>query len=67
MKFILVLVICNATCGPQFEWPQKFDSFYDCARIGYKAAELRLVELGQTYVDINRTTILFSCKEISET
>ena len=66
MKFILTLVICNAVCAPQFQWPQKFDSFYDCARIGYKAAELRLAELGQTYVDINRTTILFSCKEISE-
>ena len=37
VKFILTLVICNATCGPQFEWPQKFDSFYDCARMGYKA------------------------------
>ena len=64
MKFILTLVICNAVCAPAFEWPQKFDSFYDCARIGYKAAELRLVELGQTYVDTNRTSILFSCKEI---
>ena len=34
MKFILTLVICNAVCAPAFEWPQKFDSFYDCARIG---------------------------------
>jgi hypothetical protein len=66
VKFILTLVIFHAVCAPQFQWPQKFDSFYDCARIGYKAAELRLVELGQTYVDTNRTTILFSCKEISE-
>ena len=65
MKFILVLVICNATCGPSFEWPQKFNSFYDCARMGYTASELRIQEFGQTYVDENRTSILFSCKEIN--
>ena len=51
MKFVLTLVICNAVCGPQFEWPQKFDSFYDCARMGYKAAELRIADFGQTYVN----------------
>ena len=50
VKFILTLVICNAT-SDQFEWPQKFDSFYDCARMGYKANELRITEFGQTYVD----------------
>ena len=67
MKFILILVICNTTCGPEFEWPQKFNSFYDCARMGYTASELRIQEFGQAYVNKNRTSILFSCKEISET
>ena len=67
MKFVLTLVICNAVCAPPLQWPQKFNSFYDCARVGYKASELRLVELGQTYVDINRTSIIFNCKEINET
>ena len=67
MKFILILVICNATCGPQFEWPQKFDSFYDCAKTGYEAAALRINEFGETYVNKNRTAILFKCQEVSET
>jgi len=67
VKFVLTLVICNAVCGPQFEWPQKFNSFYDCARMGYKAAELRIADFGDTYVNKNRTSILFSCKEIAET
>ena len=67
MKFILVLVICNATCGPSFEWPQKFNSFYDCARMGYKASELRIAEFGETYVNKNRTAILFKCQEVAET
>ena len=67
MKFILTLVICNAVCGQQFEWPQKFDSFYDCAKTGYEAAALRINEFGETYVNKNRTAILFKCQEISQT
>ena len=67
MKFILTLVICNAVCAPAFEWPQKFNSFYDCAKVGYRASELRIVEFGETYVNKNRTAILFKCQEVSET
>ncbi len=67
MKFILTLVICNTVCGPQFEWPQRFDSFYDCGKMGYKVAELRITEFGETYVNKNRTAILFKCQEVSET
>ena len=32
-----------------------------------RQVELRITEFGQTYVDKNRTSILFSCKEIAET
>ena len=67
MKFILTLVICNAVCAPAFEWPQRFDSFYDCAKVGYRAAELRIAEFGETYVNKNRTAILFKCQEVAET
>ena len=67
VKFILTLVICNATWGPKFEWPQKFDSLYDYARMGYKEAELRIADFGDTYLNKNRTAILFKCKEIIET
>ena len=63
MKFILILVICNATCADHhLNGHRRFDNFYDCARVGYKAAELRLVELGQAYVNKNRTAILFKCQ-----
>ena len=66
MKFILTLVICNTVCAPAFEWPQRFDSFYDCAKVGYRASELRIVEFGETYVNKNRTSILFQCQEVAE-
>jgi len=67
MKFILTLVICNAVCAQPYKWPQKFDSFYDCMKMGYQAAELRIADFGETYVNKNKTSILFSCKEINET
>ena len=67
MKFILTLVICNYTlCTPAFEWPYKFDGYYDCATVGYEAASLRLQDMGAEYVNKNRTTILFTCKEIQD-
>ena len=67
MKFVLTLVICNAVCGEPYEWPQRFDSFYDCAKVGYRAAELRIAEFGETYVNKNITAILFKCQEVAET
>jgi hypothetical protein len=35
--------------------------------MGYKAAELRIAEFGETYVNKNRTAILFKCQEVAET
>ena len=67
MKFILTLVICSQSiCGPTFEWPYPFKSYYECATIGYEASHLRLKEMGAEYVNKNRTTILFTCKEIQQ-
>ena len=66
MKFMLMLALCNYTiCTPSFEWPYKFDSYYECAITGYNASILRMQELGQEYVEKNRTTILFSCSEVA--
>ena len=67
MKFLLTLVICNYTvCTPAFKWPYEFNSYYECATIGYEASHLRLKEMGAEYVNKNRTTILFTCKEIQQ-
>jgi|TARA_R100000005_G_C4964729_1_gene179991 hypothetical protein len=68
VKFILTLVLCNYTvCTPPFEWPYKFNSYYECATTGYNAAILRLNDLGEDMVNSNRTTVLFTCQEIQDT
>jgi hypothetical protein len=39
MKFILALVICSQvqqTCLPPYQWPETFDSQYDCLMFGYE-------------------------------
>tara|TARA_B100001939_G_scaffold53790_1_gene42950 strand:- start:702 stop:908 length:207 start_codon:yes stop_codon:yes gene_type:complete len=67
VKFVLTLVLCNyAICTPAFEWPYKFESYYDCALTGYNAAILRLNDIGEDIVNDNRTTVLFTCNEIKE-
>ena len=39
MKFILGLIICSSvynTCLPPHEWPEKFNSHYECMIFGYE-------------------------------
>ena len=67
MKFILMLVLCHGVdCTPPFEWPEKFNSYYDCARTGYEAARLRIEAIGPDVVNDNKSTILFVCEESKE-
>ena len=68
MKFILVLVICNATSQLHnsnglrslivFMIVQEWDT---------KQPELRIADFGEEYVNKNRTAILFKCQEIAQT
>ena len=68
MKFILTLIICShGVCGPAFEWPYPFKTYHECAIVGYEAAAARLKDMDPMVIDKNKTTILFSCKEIAET
>ena len=42
MKFLLSLIICSqvhTTCMPAYQWPDEFNSSYDCMMFGYKEFE----------------------------
>jgi hypothetical protein len=70
MKFVLILMMCSYsanTCMPPLEWPQKFDSGYDCSIFGYEEAARKLKEIGPADVDRYKISITFSCNEIAET
>lgn len=67
MKFILMLVLCHGVdCTPPIEWPTRFNSYYECAMVGYEASILKLEQLGPDKVNENKSTILFACQESSE-
>jgi len=70
MKFVLILLICSYTsntCMPPFEWPEKFDSGFDCSVFGYEEAARKLKEIGREEVDLHRVSITFTCNGIQET
>ncbi len=67
MKFILTLVICSyGVCGPAFEWPYPFKTYHECAIFGYEAAAARLKDMDPMVIDKNKTTILFTCREMQQ-
>ena len=70
MKFVLILMMCSYTantCMPPFEWPEKFDSGFDCSVFGYEEAARKLKEIGKEEVDLHRISITFTCNGIQET
>ena len=70
MKFVLSLLICSSVAGecmPPFEWPEKFDSGFDCSVFGYEEAARKLKEIGREEVDLHRISITFTCNGIQET
>ena len=39
MKFILGLIICSSvygSCLPVYEWPERFNTHYECMVFGYE-------------------------------
>ena len=48
MKFVLVLVMCSGmsgTCIDPYQWPEKFNSMYDCLQAGYAESSKKLEEM----------------------
>ena len=69
MKFVLILLMCSyttGTCMPPFEWPEKFDSGYDCSIFGYEESARKLKSMGKVDVELYRLSITFTCSEVAE-
>ena len=64
MKFILALVICSQVqqvCMPPHQWPETFNSQYDCLMFGYEQSALKMREIGPTDVNQYNMFIKFYC------
>ena len=69
MKIILTLLMCSytaGTCMPAYQWPDIFESAYDCSIFGYEESARKLREIGREEVDKYRMSITFTCTLFSE-
>ena len=64
MKILLSLIICSGMAGecmPPFEWPQTFETQYDCLHFGYEESQKKLEEIGKSEVNKHGIYIRFLC------
>ena len=69
-KFILGLIMCSSvyqTCLPPYEWPNKFNSHYECMIFGYKESIRKAEEIGPKDINELGTIIKFYCYQEPET
>jgi len=64
MKFLLSLIICSSVanqCMPPYEWPETFNTQYDCLMFGYEESIVKMKELGKKDVNEYGMFIKFYC------
>jgi len=64
MKFLLSLIICSqvhATCMPAYQWPETFNTSYDCMMFGYEESMNKMEEIGRTEANKHGIYIRFVC------
>jgi len=64
MKFILALIICSQTqqiCMPPYQWPEQFNSQYDCLMFGYQESMNKMKQLGPEEINKHNMFIRFTC------
>ena len=64
MKILLSLIICSSVAGdcmPPYEWPETFNTQYDCLMFGYQESIVKMEELGKKDVNEYGMFIKFYC------
>ena len=64
MKYILALIICSQTqqvCMPAYQWPEQFNSQYDCLMFGYQESMNKMQEIGRAEINEHNMFIRFTC------
>ena len=70
MKFILGLIIYSSvyqSCLPVHEWPDTFNSHYECMIFGYEESIRKTKEIGSKDINEYGTIIKFYCYQQPET
>ena len=64
MKILLSLIICSYTAGacmPPYQWPEQFNTNYDCMMFGYEESMKKMKEIGKEEVNKYNMYIRFTC------
>jgi len=64
MKYTLMLLLCSMVqndCLQPYEWPENFDSIYDCMIAGYEESINKMQEIGRHDVNNHQLFIRFTC------
>jgi hypothetical protein len=64
MKIILSLIICSqvaGTCMQPYQWPETFNTQYDCMIFGYEESLNKMQEIGRQEVNKHNIYIRFTC------
>ena len=64
MKILLSLIICSQvanTCMEPYEWPETFNTQYDCMVFGYEESLNKMQEIGRQEVNKYNIYIRFTC------
>ena len=64
MKILLSLIICSqvaGTCMEPYEWPETFNTQYDCIVFGYEESLNKMQEIGREEVNKYNIYIRFTC------
>ena len=65
MKILMSLIICSSIAGecmPPFQWPEAFNTKYDCLHFGYVESKRKLEEIGREDINKYGMYIKFTCK-----
>ncbi len=64
MKILLALIICSRVAGTvmqPYEWPERFDTQYECLMFGYEESIRKMEEIGPTDVNRYNMFVRFTC------
>ena len=68
MKILMSLIICSSVAGdcmPPFQWPEAFNTKYDCLHFGYEEAQRKLEEIGREDINKYGMYIKFTCTPVN--
>ena len=67
MKILMSLIICSSVAGecmPPFQWPDAFNTKYDCLHFGYEESKRKLEEIAPEDINKYGMYIKFICTPV---